>query len=465
MKRYAALPIVLLTGTAVLMALAWQQHREAGKPWTFLIVESAAGLMISGGGVLIWRRRPQNRCGWLLLAAGFCFWFGDFEHATRSVGSWSFAFGLWYDAFLAWAVLAFPHGRLRTRPERVTVVAVFAMVAIRTLSRLFLFVPADAAGFGTSNQYFPIHDDRWWRAVDDWFDRLFPLAIVVVFGLVLAHWIRSSRPGRQMLSPALFAAALLAASVGYSNIVGWNAGIGARGNIRAFYVVWLAHGVLSLALGIGMERLRGTRSRVVDLFSELNTSAPPQGLGQALGRALGDPNLTLVPWSCDADAFVDACGERVDLDDVGARRATTFIEREGEPVAVLVHDEALLEDPGLVNAVVAAIRLTADNELLQSELRAQLAEVAASRSRIMEAGDLERQKIERNLHDGAQQRLVTTALSLRLAETQLSDSSDPRVNEVLSKAISQLAEAITELRDLGRGIHPAVLTEFGSVPP
>ncbi|HEY4608829.1 MAG TPA: histidine kinase, partial [Ilumatobacteraceae bacterium] len=163
-------------------------------------------------------------------------------------------------------------------------------------------------------------------------------------------------------------------------------------------------------------------------------------------------------------AFVEERGVRVDPEHVGAHRATTVIEREGEPFALLVHDEALLEDPGLVNAVVAAIRLTSDNELLQCELRAQLAEVAASRSRIMEAGDLERQKIERNLHDGAQQRLVTTALSLRLAEAQLSDSSDPRVNEILSKAIAQLAEAITELRDLGRGIHPAVLTEFGLGP-
>ena len=141
----------------------------------------------------------------------------------------------------------------------------------------------------------------------------------------------------------------------------------------------------------------------------------------------------------------------------------THIERHGEPVAVLVHDSALLEDPGLVNAVVAAVRLTIDNEQLQAELEEQLAEVAASRARIVAAADEERRRIERDLHDGAQQRLVAVALALRLAETRLGDDSDPAVRDVLAQGVKDLGEAIDELRDLARGVHPAILSESGLV--
>jgi signal transduction histidine kinase len=144
-------------------------------------------------------------------------------------------------------------------------------------------------------------------------------------------------------------------------------------------------------------------------------------------------------------------------------RALTRIERRGQPVAALVHDAALLEDPGLVNAVVAAVRLTLDNEQLQSELESQLAEVAASRARIVAAGDEERRRIERDLHDGAQQRLVTIALALRLAETRLAEDADPAVRDVLAQGVKDLGEAIDELRDLARGVHPAILGESGLV--
>ena len=139
----------------------------------------------------------------------------------------------------------------------------------------------------------------------------------------------------------------------------------------------------------------------------------------------------------------------------------TVVEQDGAPVAALVHDEALLEDPGLVGAVVAAVRLTSDNERLRGELQRQLTAVAESRSRIVAAGDEERHRIERDLHDGAQQRLVTIALALRLADARLGSDSDPEVHDVLSQAVKDLGEAIDELRDLARGIHPAILTESG----
>jgi signal transduction histidine kinase len=240
-------------------------------------------------------------------------------------------------------------------------------------------------------------------------------------------------------------------------VIGGNAEIPAVAGVRIFYVTEWARAAVAVALAAGLVRLRRTRSAVVDLVAELGHDAPPARLGDALSRALGDPSLTLVPWSAAAGRYVDDEGGPVDLSVEPPGRAVTRIENRGEPVAAIVHDAALLEDPGLVNAVVAAVRLTIDNEQLQAELEAQLAEVAASRSRIVAAGDTERQRIERDLHDGAQQRLVTIALALRLAEARLAGDATPEVRAVLSKTVLDLQEAIDELRDLARGIHPASL--------
>jgi signal transduction histidine kinase len=192
--------------------------------------------------------------------------------------------------------------------------------------------------------------------------------------------------------------------------------------------------------------------------------APTARLNDALRRALGDASLTLLPWSADAGCYIDDQGQPVRLPRDQPNRAVTHIERHGEPVAAIEHDIVLLEDPGLVNAVAAAVRLTIDNERLQNEIQSQLAEVEASRSRIVAASDAERRRIERDLHDGAQQRLVTIGLALKLAEAQLGAEENPGVRAALSQAVKDLAEAINELRDLARGIHPPILTEAGLRP-
>jgi signal transduction histidine kinase len=217
------------------------------------------------------------------------------------------------------------------------------------------------------------------------------------------------------------------------------------------------------AFVVGLREQRATRSAVVDLVGGLSGGADtaPDRLGAALRSALGDPSLELVAWSPAEHAYVGTAGERLVLPVTEPGRAVTLVEQDGTPVAAMVHDEALLEDPGLVSAVAAAVRLTSDNERLRRELQRQLAEVAASRSRIVAAGDDERRRIERDLHDGAQQRLVTIALALRLADARLDPATDPAAHEALSQAVKDLSEAIVELRDLARGIHPAVLTESG----
>ncbi|MGD0248899.1 MAG: histidine kinase, partial [Candidatus Limnocylindrales bacterium] len=142
-------------------------------------------------------------------------------------------------------------------------------------------------------------------------------------------------------------------------------------------------------------------------------------------------------------------------------RAVTLLERDGDPLAAILHDAALLEDPGLVASVATAVRLTVENDRLQDEVRAQLAEVRASRARIVEATDAERRRLERDIHDGAQQRLVALSLAIGRARGQLKATADPELAATLAQASDEVRAALTELRELARGIHPAILTEAG----
>ena len=153
---------------------------------------------------------------------------------------------------------------------------------------------------------------------------------------------------------------------------------------------------------------------------------------------------TACPLSCRADS----------------RRVVTRLEHEGEPLAAFVHDASLLDEPELLAAAGATARLALENARLHAELRAQLVMVQKSRVRIVSATDEERRRIERDLHDGAQQRLVALALQLRGAQRQLA-SADPEVDKLLTETIGELQVAVNELRELARGVHPAILTEQG----
>jgi len=183
-------------------------------------------------------------------------------------------------------------------------------------------------------------------------------------------------------------------------------------------------------------------------------------LREALRRALGDPSLELAYWVPASARYVDAGGSPVQLPRPGDRRAATVVEREGEPIAALIHDPVLADNSELVQSVCAAAALTLENARLQAELRARLAELQASRARLVEATDAERRRIERDLHDGTQQRLVSIAMTLGLAESKLAGDR-PLVQPVLREAREALTIALAELRELTQGIRPAILVERG----
>jgi signal transduction histidine kinase len=182
---------------------------------------------------------------------------------------------------------------------------------------------------------------------------------------------------------------------------------------------------------------------------------------ELLAESLGDRTVAIAYWLPDRGVFVDEVGRPVTLPDPGSGRTWTAVERDGRPVAAIVHDAALDTTPELVQAAAAASSLAIDNERLKADLRARVEELRLSRLRIVEATDDARRRLERDLHDGAQQHLVALALELRVLKSRLGDQESAALVDGVAV---RLDTAITELRELARGIHPSILTEQGLGP-
>jgi signal transduction histidine kinase len=219
----------------------------------------------------------------------------------------------------------------------------------------------------------------------------------------------------------------------------------------------LALCVLATGLLAGLLVAPWQRAVVTDLVVELGEARSGTLRGE-LARALGDPTLEIGYWLPDRAEFVDAEGHPLRLPAPGSGRSVTTVKREGQPVAALVHDPAVLEDPGLLEAVASAAQLAAANARLQAEVRARVEELAASRRRILAVRDEERRRLERRLHDKAEARLGELAVTLRRGQRS---TTDQRTREQIAHAEDQLARTLEELRRLAHGLHPRVLAEHG----
>ena len=214
--------------------------------------------------------------------------------------------------------------------------------------------------------------------------------------------------------------------------------------------------VLSLAVVWAWMRARRTRSALARLVIELAESPPPGGLRDVLAGVLHDRSLVLAYPLAGGGRLVDARFRAVEL-----TGEITPIVRGGQQVALLSHRPGLLAEPALAEEVAAAARLALENERLQAEARFQLEELRASRFRIVQSGDAERRRLVRDLHDGAQQRLVTLSLALRLARTRLGRDPDLALAERIDQAEAELRAALADLRELAQGIFPVILAEEG----
>jgi signal transduction histidine kinase len=417
------------------------------------LLQVLVGWSFAACGVLLWTRRPSNRLGLLMTTVGMLWLLGRTMMLVQvpvvfTAGMW--VSDLWAAAF-ALLLLSFPTGRLTSRADT-AIFGIFLFVSIPLEFLWLLFYVPD-----NGLNVLAIAPDESAAHVIDTIQRvtISTGAVLLVIALGL-RWLRSSGPVRRQMVPAVAGAiAILLQSVAWI-LEAFGISIEPVINLALLAQIAIPIAVLSVML-----RSRMARGAVADLVVDLGQNPTPAHLRDALANALGDPSLQVAYWAPGQDRFVDAVGESMELPEVGADQAVTLLERDGVPEAAIIHDAILLEDPGLIASVASAMRLAVENDRLTAEVEAQLQEVRASRARIVEAGDVERRRVERDLHDGAQQRLISLSLELQVARRALGDDGDPAVRRSLDRAADEALEALAELRDLALGIHPLILTEAG----
>jgi signal transduction histidine kinase len=275
-------------------------------------------------------------------------------------------------------------------------------------------------------------------------------------GILAARRWRDGRPLRRSLGLLVDAFALGLVMIGFF-LVSYAFDGPAVAEIR--WATFVTLGLAPVVLLVGVLHDRLVRSAVGELFLELRADPAPADLRDALARALRDPSLILAYWLPEFGSYADHDGRPVKVPDREGRRAVRLIERDGRRVAALLHDPALEDEPELLTAVTAAAGIALENARLNVELRARVEELRGSRARIVEAGRRERQRLERNLHDGAQHRLVALSLQLGLLEEELAGQSSATAQ--LGRARGEIDTSLDELREIAQGIHPAVVSGHG----
>ena len=409
------------------------------------------GWSFAGSGLYAWGRRPENRLGPLMTAVGCVYLLGQI--LIQSNSSSLFTAGIWLaDAWVVVFVcflLAFPHGRLNPGFD-LFVIGLFALMAFPLELAWLLFFET---GGSPENALVVWPNAEVAGNIDSAQRALVMVASVVLAVTLTRRWILASPPLRRALVP------ILVGSVGIllsSVLVAFD-----KFQIEfetARWLVLMAFVAVPLVVLGGILRARLARLTVADLFVELQEEPSPDELRDALAHALGDPSLALAYWLPEFQSWSDFQGRPVDLPREDSERATTMIDRNGEHVAALIHDPVLSAEPELLEAVSAAAGIAIENGRLHVELRARLEELRGSRSRVIEAGSEERQRLERNLHDGAQQRLIALSLELSLLEQELGDDG---AGKRLARAREEIATSLGELREVALGIHPAVVSGHG----
>jgi PAS domain S-box-containing protein len=562
-------PAALAAGAAGVALTLTSDHEE--HPGFTIALALFVSLSFVVAGLIGWTRRPGNRIGMLMVAVGFGVLATSLYEANHPVpftlGS---LLGSLFIAVFLQLLLAYPGGRLISRQGRATVVAAYATAFLAPL--LDSMFPKrhtckphacpDNLVFVSHNHTAHVAETAIWTTV----------AIVIfasAFSLLVGRWRRATPAMRRQLRPVYLAGGLSVLLLAIGFVVTPFSGVGNTLVGVALIVTFTAVPFLFLAglLGTTLARSAGVGA----IFTSVPERASPGEVQEGLRVALRDPTADIAYWYEEGGHYVDVDGNRFDLPAESRQRTVTRLDYADSPVAVIVHDSALREEPELLEAITGAARIALERDKLLVEVKAraeryravlqampdlmfritrdgtysgfnapnprdllaeevvgrtvfdrlpreladrvlaagqaavdrgtpqmieyelqfpeetrnyearfaasgedeflmivreiterkrQQRELEASRARIVAAGDEERRRLERNLHDGAQQRLVSLSLSLRLAQNRI--QSDPEgAEQLLDASREELAQALEELRELARGIHPAVLTDRG----
>jgi signal transduction histidine kinase len=426
------------------------------------VAELAAGYALLAVGIAAMMRRRQARLGAILVAASFAWFLVEWNNpAAGSAVVFTIGLVLYAAAapLVAHAMLAYPDGRVGWWPGRLGLALGYAgSVLVLGLLAAAVFDPASegcaqcprnlllAGGgrraFGSLNRA-GIYLGLTWS--------------LLVILLAAGDLVRATPARRRLAAPVVLAGCaylgFVAADFAHSLHRGF------LGNDGLDRPLWLGEAAalcaLSLAVIWAWARAWRTRSAMARLVIELAESPPPGGLRDVLAGVLRDPSLQLA-YPLAGGRLADARCRAVEL-----TGEVTPIVRGGQRVALLSHRPGLLAEPALAEEVAATARLALENERLQAEAWSQLEDLRASRARIVQAGDAERRRLVRDLHDGAQQQLVTLSLALRLARTRLGRGLDPALARRLDEAEDELRAALADLRELAQGIFPVILAEEG----
>jgi signal transduction histidine kinase len=379
----------------------------------------AVGWTLIACGLVAWSHRPASRSGALMVATGFAWFAANFTTTGWSAVDWLSEHALYlHRGPLLHLVCSYPRGRLAGRLDRAAVAIAYGAAVIPSIWG------SETVTFALAGLFVGVAGYGYARAVG-----------------------RERRMRLAALQATAFLAAVLAGTAALR--VAFPTQKVEEGTLLAYEAALC---MLAVALLAALAREPWARKGITDLVVDLG-EARSETLRDALARALGDPTLE-VGYRL-GDGYVDAEGRPLTMPAPGSQRRVTPVERHGEEVAVLVHDPAVLDDPRLAGALATAAGLAASNARLQAEVRAQLAELDASRRRLVSAGDEERRRLEQRLRDTVELRLTKLARTLDRAH------ADGGGGARMKSAEEQLARTLDELRDLAAGLHPGGLDEAG----
>jgi PAS domain S-box-containing protein len=459
-------------GVALSAAAAWVAATGAGPaPHGFSAVVHA--LVIAApiaAGLYAVYVHPGARFGWLLILAGVLW---SPTMLAESPDSVLYSIGrvwVWFaELLLVYLVLAFPSGRFASRADRLLFRAGVVAVGLYLVLALLADYPTPSpwASCGTHcppNAFMlPSSEPGFVDAVLMPLTQALSVAVFVgvavrLFGRLLG----GSSLMRLELVPVLAAAVLrMAATAAFLVARGANPESDLTDVLGA--VALLGTPAVSVGFLIGLVSSRARAARALGKLSGVLGRPSAKQLQDVIAEAVDDPSLEIVyRTSGDPAEWVDDRGRPVALPDASRTRATTEIRSGGVPVAALVHDAALADAPVMTEVAHGFAQMALQNQRLETELRSSLRELQASRSRIMSAADQERRRIERDLHDGAQQRLLALTIELELAGDLV--NSDPGKGAARLRELVQDAHAaMAEIRSLAHGLYPSLLVERGLV--
>jgi PAS domain S-box-containing protein len=562
-------PAALIAGAAAVALTLTSDHEEHPILATALLLFVSASFVLAG--LIGWSRRPHNRTGKLMVAVGFGVLVTSLVEANHSVPyTLGAVFGSMFIAVFVHLLLAYPSGELMTRYARRLVTAGYATAFLAPLvETMFPARHTCKPHACPDNLVLVSHDHAANVAQTAVFTTIVVLLLGAAFGLLVGRWKRATPTFRRILRPVYLTGGLsmLLLTIGF--LVNPFSGVGATIVTVALIATFTEVPFVFLGGILGTTLARG--SGVGAVFSAIPERASPGEVQEGIRLALRDQTAQVAYWYDEGAHYVDVEGNHFDLPADTRRRVVTKLEYADTPVAAIVHDAALLQEPELLETITGAARVALERDKLLVEVRAraeryrgllqampdlmfrisrdgtylsysasgdrdlivkevvgltlwerlprdiadrvlaagrtaidrgqpvvieyaldfdgktrhyegrfaasgndeflmivreiterkrQQEELEASRARIVAAGDEARRRLERNLHDGAQQRLVSLSLSLRLVQGQLRRDPDA-ADQLLERSRAELAEALEELRELARGIHPAVLTDRG----